>query len=43
MSGALAPNRLRWLALLAYATYAFNAGQFLWKLRRARLDAEPGQ
>lgn len=43
MTGALAPNRLMWLALLAYAAYAFNAGQFLWKLRRARLDAEPGQ
>jgi 3-vinyl bacteriochlorophyllide hydratase len=27
------------LALAAYATYAINAGQFLWKLRLARLDA----
>lgn len=27
------------LALAAYATYAVNAGQFLWKLRLARLDA----
>jgi 3-vinyl bacteriochlorophyllide hydratase len=28
------------LALAAYATYIVNAGQFLWKLRMARLDAE---
>jgi 3-vinyl bacteriochlorophyllide hydratase len=27
------------LALAAYVTYAVNAGQFLWKLRLARLDA----
>jgi 3-vinyl bacteriochlorophyllide hydratase len=27
------------VALVAYATYAVNAGQFIWKLRRARLDA----
>jgi 3-vinyl bacteriochlorophyllide hydratase len=27
------------LALLAYVTYVVNAGQFLLKLRRARLDA----
>lgn len=26
------------LALLAYAAYLVNAGQFLWKLRRARLE-----
>ncbi|MFS0737760.1 2-vinyl bacteriochlorophyllide hydratase [Sphingomonas sp. 1P06PA] len=26
------------LALAAYATYLINAGQFLWKLRMARLD-----
>ena len=25
--------------LAAYATYVINAGQFLWKLRMARLDA----
>ena len=31
-------NELMLLALLAYATYAINAGQFLWKLRRARAD-----
>ncbi len=27
------------LALAAYATYLVNAGQFLWKLRQARLQA----
>jgi len=27
------------VAFIAYATYAINAGQFIWKLRRARLDA----
>jgi 3-vinyl bacteriochlorophyllide hydratase len=26
------------LALAAYATYALNATQFLWKLRQARLQ-----
>ena len=26
-------------ALAAYATYLINAGQFLWKLRMARLEA----
>ena len=29
------------LALVAYATYAINAAQFLLKLRAARLDAAP--
>ncbi|MFY9237420.1 MAG: 2-vinyl bacteriochlorophyllide hydratase, partial [Roseovarius sp.] len=28
------------IALLAYAAYVVNAAQFVWKLRRARLDAE---
>ncbi|MEM1384748.1 MAG: 2-vinyl bacteriochlorophyllide hydratase [Pseudomonadota bacterium] len=28
------------LALAAYATYVVNAGQFLWKLRLARLEGE---
>jgi 3-vinyl bacteriochlorophyllide hydratase len=27
-----------YLALAAYVTYAINAGQFIWKLRMARLD-----
>jgi 3-vinyl bacteriochlorophyllide hydratase len=28
-----------YVALAAYAAYVINAGQFLWKLRMARLDA----
>jgi len=28
------------LALAAYATYVINAGQFIWKLRMARLQGE---
>jgi 3-vinyl bacteriochlorophyllide hydratase len=39
-TGALTPVELMFLALAAYATYVINAGQFLWKLRMARLDAE---
>jgi 3-vinyl bacteriochlorophyllide hydratase len=30
------------IALAGYAAYVINAGQFLWKLRLARLDAERG-
>jgi len=37
-SGALKPIELMYLALAAYAAYAINAGQFLWKLRMARLE-----
>ncbi|MFN3260223.1 MAG: 2-vinyl bacteriochlorophyllide hydratase [Pikeienuella sp.] len=37
-SGALAPFDLMVLALAAYAAYVINAGQFLWKLRMARLQ-----
>lgn len=33
------PAEQMWLALAAYATYVVNAGQFLWKLREARLEA----
>jgi 3-vinyl bacteriochlorophyllide hydratase len=36
--GLLAPRELMLLALAAYVTYVVNAGQFIWKLRRARLD-----
>ncbi|NGQ91660.1 2-vinyl bacteriochlorophyllide hydratase [Rhodobacter sp. HX-7-19] len=39
-TGYLSPSELMFLALAAYATYVVNAGQFLWKLRLARLDAE---
>ena len=35
------PDVLIAVALLAYATYVVNAGQFLRKLRLARLDAGP--
>jgi 3-vinyl bacteriochlorophyllide hydratase len=36
---ALSPNEEMWLALAAYSAYVINAGQFLWKLRVARLEA----
>ncbi|MEM7546233.1 MAG: 2-vinyl bacteriochlorophyllide hydratase [Pseudomonadota bacterium] len=36
--GSLGPDGLLLLALAAYAAYAINAGQFLWKLRMARLQ-----
>lgn len=35
---ALTTQQLMYLALAAYATYVVNAGQFIWKLRVARLD-----
>lgn len=38
-SGTWSADALMWLALAAYAIYVVNAGQFLLKLRRARLDA----
>ncbi|WP_250954444.1 2-vinyl bacteriochlorophyllide hydratase [Rhizobium sp. CG5] len=37
--GTLTSSQLMLLALAAYATYIVNAGQFVWKLRMARLDA----
>lgn len=40
LAGSMSPAGLMVLALAAYAAYAINAGQFLWKLRMARLDAE---
>jgi 3-vinyl bacteriochlorophyllide hydratase len=36
---AFPPQGLMLIALAAYAAYVINAGQFLLKLRRARLDA----
>ena len=39
MTDALPPSSLMVLALAAYAAYVINAGQFLWKLRLARLEA----
>jgi 3-vinyl bacteriochlorophyllide hydratase len=38
-TNALSPSGQMVLALAAYAAYAINAGQFLRKLRLARLDA----
>lgn len=37
--GLAGPSTLVAIALFAYAAYVINAGQFLWKLRRARLEA----
>ncbi|NNE52055.1 MAG: 2-vinyl bacteriochlorophyllide hydratase, partial [Sulfitobacter sp.] len=37
--GGMAPMTLIVIALLAYAAYVLNAGQFLWKLRAARLQS----
>jgi 3-vinyl bacteriochlorophyllide hydratase len=37
-AGSLAPTELMVLALAAYVAYVINAGQFLWKLRVARLQ-----
>ncbi len=34
----LPSTELMWLALAAYLTYVINAGQFIWKLRMARLE-----
>jgi 3-vinyl bacteriochlorophyllide hydratase len=38
VTDALSQTNLLLLALAAYGTYAVNAGQFLWKLRQARLQ-----
>lgn len=40
MGGALGPSGLMVLALAAYTAYVINAGQFLLKLRAARLQAQ---
>jgi len=42
-TGALSPTEQMWLALAAYAAYVVNAGQFLLKLRAARLQAEANE
>jgi 3-vinyl bacteriochlorophyllide hydratase len=39
-AGTMAPQTLMAVALAAYAAYVINAGQFLWKLRVARLQSE---
>jgi len=38
--GGFSPLVLMGIALAAYAAYVVNAGQFVWKLRQARLQAE---
>jgi 3-vinyl bacteriochlorophyllide hydratase len=38
VTASLAPHALMLLALAAYASYVINAGQFVFKLRQARLD-----
>tara|TARA_R100001369_G_scaffold55568_1_gene82417 strand:- start:26 stop:493 length:468 start_codon:yes stop_codon:yes gene_type:complete len=40
VTGAIAPNALILIILAAYAAYVINAGQFLWKLRMARLQSQ---
>jgi len=35
-TGSMSSREQLWLALAAYAAYAINAGQFLWKLKAAR-------
>lgn len=41
LTGRLTQSGLMLLALTAYAVYILNAGQFLWKLRRARQGSAP--
>lgn len=36
----MSPNALMLLALAAYTAYVINAGQFIYKLRQARLDMQ---
>jgi len=40
LTGKIEPAMLMIITLAAYATYVVNAGQFLWKLRMARLQSE---
>lgn len=42
LTQSIPPLQLMLITLAAYATYFFNATQFLLKLRRARLDSTPG-
>lgn len=42
-AGTLDPRSLMLLALAAYAAYVINAGQFLYKLRMARLQSGGAQ
>jgi 3-vinyl bacteriochlorophyllide hydratase len=38
VTGSIAPLTLMYITLAAYITYVVNAGQFLWKLRVARMQ-----
>ena len=40
LTGWGSPGEQMAIALAAYATYVINAGQFVWKLRQARLEGE---
>jgi 3-vinyl bacteriochlorophyllide hydratase len=42
-AGIGTPEEQMLVALAGYAAYVVNAGQFVWKLRLARLDAGAGQ
>jgi 3-vinyl bacteriochlorophyllide hydratase len=42
LTGAVGPTGQMLIALAAYSTYVVNAGQFLWKLRMARLQGQSG-
>lgn len=42
-TGAMTPEHLMYLALIAYLAYVINAVQFVWKLRMARLGASSAQ
>ncbi len=42
LTGSMTPHQLMIVTLAAYVTYVINAGQFIWKLRLARLDMEAG-
>jgi 3-vinyl bacteriochlorophyllide hydratase len=39
ITGNIPPITLMWITLAAYVTYVVNAGQFIWKLRVARLQS----
>ncbi|WP_299031852.1 2-vinyl bacteriochlorophyllide hydratase [uncultured Sulfitobacter sp.] len=39
-AGTMTPWALMMVALAAYAAYVINAGQFIWKLRIARLQSQ---
>jgi len=39
LTGTFSSTGQMWIALAAYLAYVVNAGQFIWKLRMARLQA----